>query len=107
MVGQLEQKMGKYRLNPRKTKRGRKLFIDYLRNGYAQTSVAPYVVRSLDGAPIATPLTWREIISSLTAQKYHLKNIRKLLSKDSWSGMQRNATSLKLVSKKIELLKQR
>ncbi|MCB1074533.1 MAG: hypothetical protein KDK59_03265 [Simkania sp.] len=48
--------MGKYRLNPRKTKRGRKLFIDYLRNGYAQTSVAPYVVRSLDGAPIATPL---------------------------------------------------
>ena len=47
----VEQKMGKYRLNPRKTKRGRKLFIDYLRNGYAQTSVASYAVRSLDGAP--------------------------------------------------------
>ena len=45
-----------YTLNPRKAKRRSKLFIDYLRNGYAQTVVAPYAVRALDGAPIAMPM---------------------------------------------------
>lgn len=103
----VEKKPGKYTLNPRKTARGRKLFIDYMRNGYAQTSVAPYAVRALDGSPIATPITWREVTSSLTAQKYHLKNIRKRLSKDPWSGMQRSAKSLSSIHEKIVLLKQR
>jgi len=103
----VEKKPGKYTLNPRKTARGKKLFIDYMRNGYAQTTVAPYAVRALDGAPIATPITWREVTSSLTAQKYHLKNISKRLTKDSWSGMQRSSKSLSLIHEKIELLKQR
>jgi bifunctional non-homologous end joining protein LigD len=46
-----------------KTARGPRLFLDYLRNGYAQTSVAPYSLRGLPGAPAAVPLSWEELAS--------------------------------------------
>ena len=42
----------------KKEKRGSKLFIDYLRNTYGATSIAPYSVRPLDGAPGSTPVNW-------------------------------------------------
>ncbi len=45
----------------RKGKREGRVFIDVQRNAYAQTSVAPYSVRSLPGAPVATPLDWGEL----------------------------------------------
>jgi bifunctional non-homologous end joining protein LigD len=44
-----------------RSRRGGRLFIDYLRNGYAQTSVAPYSLRARPGAPMATPLAWSEL----------------------------------------------
>jgi bifunctional non-homologous end joining protein LigD len=36
-----------------KAKRGDRVFVDWLRNGYAQTAVAPYSVRARRGAPVA------------------------------------------------------
>ncbi len=45
----------------RKEKRDSKLFIDCMRNSYAQTSVAPYSLRALPGAPVATPLSWKDL----------------------------------------------
>ncbi|ASU78725.1 ATP-dependent DNA ligase [Actinopolyspora erythraea] len=47
----------------RKKERGGRVFVDYLRNGYAQTAVAPYAVRARRGAPVATPLWWSELDS--------------------------------------------
>jgi len=47
----------------RKDRRGR-LFVDYLRNGYAQTAVVPYSVRARDGAPVAMPLRWEDLPSA-------------------------------------------
>lgn len=96
----VEKKPQKYTLNPRKTARKGKLFIDYLRNGYAQTTVAPYAVRALDGAPIATPLIWRELTSKLTAQSYRMKNIKRRLSKDPWSGIEKSAKCLRISRKR-------
>jgi len=96
-VGQIlvEELPGKYTLNPRKSSRCGKLFIDYLRNGYAQTSVAPYGVRALNSAPVATPLSWRELTSPLSPQSYTLKNIGRSLAKtDPWAGFERAARKL-------------
>lgn len=77
-----------YTLNPRKSGRRSKLFIDYLRNGYAQTAVAPYAVRALDGAPVAMPLSWNEVTARLSPQSFTVKNIKRRLSKaDPWKGM--------------------
>ena len=38
-----------------------KVYIDYLQNGRGKTMVAPYSLRALPGAPVSTPLLWREV----------------------------------------------
>ena len=45
----------------RKEKRGGRVLVDVARNTYAQTTVAPYALRALPGAPVATPLDWEEL----------------------------------------------
>jgi bifunctional non-homologous end joining protein LigD len=82
----------------RKADRGERLFLDYLRNAYGQTSVAPYAVRAKEGAPVATPMDWDELQdSSLHAQSYTVKNILRRLGqkKDPWRDMMQHARSLK------------
>jgi bifunctional non-homologous end joining protein LigD len=72
----------------RKTARQGRVFVDYLRNSFGQTTVAPYAVRALPGAPIATPLDWGELVSS-EPQQYRIDNIfRRLAQKeDPWVGL--------------------
>ena len=48
----------------RKDKRGRRVYLDIMRNAYAQTVVAPYAVRARPGAPVAVPLHWEEVADS-------------------------------------------
>ncbi len=70
--------------------RGRKVFIDTLRNNYAQTAVAPYALRAIAGAPIATPLEWHELEdANIQPQSFKLRNILQLLGKrvDPWADM--------------------
>ena len=55
--------------------RGDKVYIDYLQNRHGQTIVAPFSVRPLPGAPVSTPLNWREISSRNDNKKFTLKNI--------------------------------
>ncbi len=89
-VGQIlvDEEPANCTLNPRKSGRQKKLFIDYLRNGYAQTAVAPYAVRALDGAPVAMPLSWNELTARLSPQSFTLKTIKRRLAKaDPWKGM--------------------
>jgi bifunctional non-homologous end joining protein LigD len=45
----------------RKDKRGPRIYVDIMRNAYAQLAVAPYSVRARPGAPVATPLSWDEL----------------------------------------------
>lgn len=58
----------------RKNKRDGRVFIDYLRNAYAQTSVCPYSLRGNAEAGIATPLKWSELETIKSAHQYNLKN---------------------------------
>lgn len=48
-------------LETRKANRRGRIFVDVLRNGYAQTAVAPLSVRALPGAPVAMPLSWSQL----------------------------------------------
>ncbi|AUH72228.1 non-homologous end-joining DNA ligase [Legionella sainthelensi] len=69
-------------LEQRKEKRGNKVFIDFLRNDYAMTAITPYSLRARKGAPIATPVDWKELNdNSLNPRSYHLKNIFQRLEK--------------------------
>ena len=59
----------------RKNKREGKIFVDYLRNAYAQTAVCPYSLRATEDAGIATPLEWDELSRINSASQYNLNNI--------------------------------
>lgn len=90
-------------------KRKGKLFLDYLRNSYAQTAIAPYTLRPIKGAPIATPLSWDEVNKKgLTSQTYHIKNIfRRLARKDEpWKQFNRKAKGLEGRIDKLHALAQ-
>lgn len=85
-------------LEIRKDKREGKLFVDYLRNTFGATSVAPYSVRPIEGASIATPVTWDEVANKkLAAQSYNIHNIHKRLTTvhDVWSNYYTTKNSLK------------
>ena len=68
--------------------RGGRVFVDWLRNGYGQTSVAPYGVRARPGAPVATPIDWDEL-GSTDPRDYRIDNLfRRLGQKDDpWARM--------------------
>jgi bifunctional non-homologous end joining protein LigD len=78
-------------------KRGRRVYIDVLRNAYGQTAVTPYSVRVLPGAPVDTPLEWCELDpSDLDAQHYTVANVfRRLGQRDCpWRSLARHACDL-------------
>jgi bifunctional non-homologous end joining protein LigD len=88
----------------RKKKRGKKIFVDFLRNAYGQTAVVPYSVRPLPGAPVAMPLYWEEVEHGrLSPQQWTIKNSGKRLERvgDPWKAMQKHAGSVKKVLKKL------
>ena len=91
-------------LELRKNKRKNKLLIDIMRNGFGATVVTPYAVRPLPGAPVATPLEWKELDNkNLSSQTYTIKNLFNRLTKkeNPWKSMQRNKRSLKLAQKRF------
>jgi len=85
-----------------KSKRGKRVFIDWLRNGFGATGVAPYAVRARENAPVAMPVTWKELLSpKMNSQRYTIANALKHVNKvgDVWADLKKHAVSLK--NKKI------
>src|SRR5690554_4900587 len=58
----------------RKDQRNKKIFVDYLRNSYGQTSICPYSLRSNEKAGIATPISWNELESLKSSSQFSLEN---------------------------------
>lgn len=56
-----------------KREKGR-VYFDWMQISSAKTISAPYVLRAYPGAPIATPLEWREVKAGLTPQQFHIRN---------------------------------
>ena len=86
-------------------KRGNKLYIDTARNGFGQTSVAPYAIRPIEGAPVATPIDWEDLENpSLTSQTYNIKNIFLRFEKkpDPWRNINRHSVSITSARKKLD-----
>lgn len=59
----------------RKDQREGKIFVDYLRNAYAQTAVCPFSLRANEEAGVATPLEWEELSKLESASYYTVDNI--------------------------------
>lgn len=85
-------------------KRGDRVYLDCLRNAYGQTVVAPFAVRALPGAPVATPLDWDEALATaMSPQKFTLKNIfRRLAQKrDPWRDMASHTVSARALAERL------
>jgi bifunctional non-homologous end joining protein LigD len=52
-----------------------KVYFDWMQIGEGKTISAPYAVRAYAGAPVATPLAWREVTPKLTPDQFHLGNV--------------------------------
>lgn len=91
----------------KKDKREGRLYIDFLRNSYAQTSVVPFSIRPLEKAPVATPLYWDELDNTkLNATSYNIATIFKRLEKtgDPWLNFEQNAKTLDSAIDTMKLL---
>ncbi|HWL38645.1 MAG TPA: DNA ligase D [Gemmatimonadaceae bacterium] len=55
------------------TKRGDKVYLDYLQNRHGQTIVAPFSVRPLPGATVSMPLEWGEVNDSMDPRAFTIR----------------------------------
>ena len=71
-----------------KASRGRKIFIDYLRNAEGATAIGPYSVRAKKNASVATPIHWEELKDDVRFDRFNLRNVPERLArmkKDPWA----------------------
>ncbi|MDA0564556.1 non-homologous end-joining DNA ligase [Streptomonospora sp. S1-112] len=87
----------------RKQRRGDRLFIDYLRNGHAQLAVAPYSVRPLPDAPVATPLAWEELDAVESARTWTVRTFGERAGLDPWHDLPRRARSPRRAVERLDV----
>jgi bifunctional non-homologous end joining protein LigD len=68
------------------SERRRKVYLDYLQNRRGQTMASPYSVRPMPGAPVSTPVLWREVKKGLDPSRFTIKTIRRRIDRlgDLW-----------------------
>jgi bifunctional non-homologous end joining protein LigD len=73
----------------RKAKRGERVYVDVLQNARGKHVVPPYVLRAVPGAPLSTPLAWKELTPALDPRRFNLKTVFRRLSRgsDPWAGL--------------------
>ncbi|TFG12809.1 ATP-dependent DNA ligase [Candidatus Thorarchaeota archaeon] len=93
----------RYTIKQREEKRNGRIFIDYFRNSYGATSVAPYAVRARSGAPVAAPVDWTEVKEAATPRDWSIENMpnRMAQKEDPWADMARHARSIKKRRQKL------
>jgi bifunctional non-homologous end joining protein LigD len=78
----------RYTATVKKSSRQKRIFVDYLRNSREATAVAAYSTRARPGAAVSTPLTWDELRSQTSADRFTVLNINQRLArlrKDPWA----------------------
>jgi bifunctional non-homologous end joining protein LigD len=89
----------------RKDSRGNRVYLDIMRNAYAQTVVAPYAVRAREGATVATPLHWDEVEDkNLEPGAFSLRTVPGRLAgtPDPWAGMARRRYGLARLRQRLD-----
>ncbi|HVR77352.1 MAG TPA: ATP-dependent DNA ligase [Acidimicrobiia bacterium] len=68
----------------RKSDRGDRVFVDWMRNTPRSTTVVPWSLRPRPGAPVAVPLDWEEL-GSVAPDQIRLPEIEERLGSDPWA----------------------
>jgi len=72
-----------------KAKRRGKIFIDHFRNRRGATAVCSYSTRAREGAPVATPLAWKEVTRDVRPERFDIRTVLERiasLGRDPWKG---------------------
>jgi bifunctional non-homologous end joining protein LigD len=91
----------------RKQRRKGRLYLDTMRNAYAQTAVPPYAARARPGATVAAPLDWSEVEDrSLRPSRFTITSILGRLERtdDPWKDLRRRGRSLSQARKRLAAL---
>jgi bifunctional non-homologous end joining protein LigD len=64
-----------------KAKRKGRIFVDYLRNQRGATAVMPYAVRARPEAPVAAPITWKEMETIDAPNHFHIGDAAELVKR--------------------------
>jgi bifunctional non-homologous end joining protein LigD len=65
---------------PKVQRKGR-IFVDYLRNQRGATAVMPYAVRARPEAPVAAPITWKEMETIVAPNHFHIGDAAELVKR--------------------------
>ncbi len=75
-----------------------KIFIDYLRNGHGQTTVAAFSARARPGLGVSMPVAWEQLAELKGGAQWTVKTARDQLSlqrSDPWAGFWKSRQVLK------------
>ena len=78
----------RYTTNQSKRARQGRIYIDYLRNARGATAIGAYSTRARPGAPIATPLFWREVEEGVRPEGFTVATVPDRLTalkSDPWA----------------------
>lgn len=89
-----------------KDQRKGRIFIDYLRNSYAQTAVCPYSSRAYENAPVALPIAWKTLAKTISSRAYTIKTTleRVIQGGDPWENFVKDSVILSDARKRMEKL---
>jgi bifunctional non-homologous end joining protein LigD len=75
-----------YRIAKRPRKR---VLVDYNQNAWGRTLASVYSVRPQPGAPVSTPITWKELERGVRIEDFRIDNVRARIKKtgDLWSPL--------------------
>jgi len=85
----------RYLISMAKSRRGGRIFLDYLRNDWMSTAVAPLSPRGRPGAPVSMPLSWGQVKPGLDPTGYTVRTVPSLLAKlTAWEAYDEGERSL-------------
>lgn len=91
----------KYVANMSKKLRSKKIFVDYLRNGYGATAVLPYSLRAKPISSVALPVEWSELKRIKGPQEFTMEKALKKIKarkRDPWVGMKKLKQRISILS---------
>jgi bifunctional non-homologous end joining protein LigD len=90
-----------------KKDRGDRLFLDTMRNALGATIAAAYSVRGRAGAPVSTPIEWREVEDpALAPNGFTLRDVPRRLDRigDPWARLRAAPASVEAAARRLDEL---
>lgn len=101
-AGMADEQPDRYLVKMTKALRGRRIFLDYLRNDMKSTAVAPLSPRARPGATVSMPLSWAQVRAGLDPRRFTVRTVPQLIARSAaWHDYARSARPLKAAIRRL------